>query len=93
MIFLGPILPAKKGLEVSIGPWAKALRAANIALTGVKVAVPAIALVWATLKLRARIIKKSVKNHKRRCKNRLNKYQNNWQKQHKSSDSRKRIFY
>ena len=30
----------------------------NIALTGIKVAVPAIALVWVTLKLRARIIKK-----------------------------------
>lgn len=58
MIFLGPILPAKKGVEVSTGPWAKALRAANIALTGMKVALPAIALVWATLKLRARIIKK-----------------------------------
>ena len=61
VVFLGPIGPVKKGTEAgakvvakTMSAWSVATRAARIA----KVAVPSIVFLWATLKLRAKLMKR-----------------------------------
>ena len=72
VVFLGSVWSAKKGVKAGVGvatkvisAWSVAARAARIA----KIAVPSVVFLWATLKLRAKLMKrKRQKETERRLK-------------------------